>query len=171
MFDCWKNSCHGATVVPTMAMTRSTDVESNPPCTPGTRRPWKNDDAGGWLCTARGMTRRLAKTNTNMKRSHRRKLPVAVITTRATAAMGTEMYSLTPKYPRARLTPMNSVAMVRKFRMKRSPTEKAPQNLPKRSLMSRACPTPVTAPRRTTISWFTMSTGMSRGSVHSRVNP
>ena len=66
---------------------------------------------------------------------------------------------------------MNSVAMVRKFKMKRSPTEKAPQNRPKRSLMSRACPTPVTAPRRTTISWFTMSTGMRRGSVHSRVNP
>ena len=34
---------------------------------------------------------------TNMKRSQRRKLPVAVMATRLTAAMGTEMYSLTPK--------------------------------------------------------------------------
>ena len=33
------------------------------------------------------------------------------------------MYSLTPKYPRARLTPMNSVAMVRKFKRNRSPTD------------------------------------------------
>ena len=35
--------------------------------------------------------------NTNMNRSHRRKLPVAVMATRSTAAMGTEMYSLIPK--------------------------------------------------------------------------
>ena len=66
---------------------------------------------------------------------------------------------------------MNSVAMVKKLRMNRSPTEKAPQNLPNRSLISRAWPTPVTAPRRTTISWLTISTGMSSGSVHSRVSP
>ena len=66
---------------------------------------------------------------------------------------------------------MNSVAMVRKFRTKRSPTEKAPQNLPNRSLMSRAWPTPVTAPSRTTISWLTISTGTSRGRVHSSVRP
>ncbi len=84
----------------------------------------------GWLSTASGITRKLTAMNTNMNRSHRRKLPVAVITTSVTAAMGTEMYLLTPKYDRARLTPMNSVAMVRKFKMNRSPTEKAPQNLP-----------------------------------------
>ena len=66
---------------------------------------------------------------------------------------------------------MNSVAMVRKLRMNRSPTENAPQNLPNRSLMSRAWPTPVTAPRRTTISWLTIRTGIRRGRVHSRVRP
>ncbi len=55
--------------------------------------------------------------------------------------------------------------------MKRSPTEKAPQNRPKRSKISRAWPTPVTAPRRTTISWFTTRTGMSRGRVQSRRQP
>ena len=107
----------------------------------------------------------------NMNRSHRRKLPVAVMATSATAAIGTEMYSLIPKYSRARLTPMNSVAMVRKLRMNRSPTEKAPQNLPNRSLIRRAWPTPVTAPSRTTISWLTTSTGIRSGRVHSSVRP
>ena len=66
---------------------------------------------------------------------------------------------------------MNSVTIVRKFRTNRSPTEKAAQNFPKRSLISRAWPTPVTAPSRTTISWLTIRTGMSSGKVHSRVRP
>ena len=47
---------------------------------------------------------------------------------------------------------MNSVTIVRKFSRNRSPTENAPQNFPNRSLISRAWPTPVTAPSRTTIS-------------------
>jgi hypothetical protein len=62
--------------------------------------------------------------------------------------------------------PMNSVTMVSAFKMNRSMTENAPQNFPKRSRISRACPTPVTAPSRSTISWFTYSTGTS-SSVHS----
>ena len=66
---------------------------------------------------------------------------------------------------------MNSVAMVKKLRMNRSPTENAPQNLPNRSLIKRAWPTPVTAPSRTTISWLTTNTGMRSGSVHRRVRP
>ncbi len=36
--DCWKNSCHGATVVPTIAMISSTAFELTPPCTPGTTK-------------------------------------------------------------------------------------------------------------------------------------
>ena len=35
MFDCWKNSCQGATVVPTIAMISSTEVEFAPPWMPG----------------------------------------------------------------------------------------------------------------------------------------
>src|SRR5579875_3974328 len=97
MLDCWKKSCDGATVVPTMAITRSTEVEVKPPRTPGTKKPRKNDEAWGWLKTASGMTRKLAKMKTNMNRSHRRKLPVAVIAMSATAATGTEMSGLTPK--------------------------------------------------------------------------
>ena len=97
MLDCWKNSCHGATVVPTMAMISSTEVELNPPCTPGVVRPWKKALALGWEVNARGMTRKFTAMKTNMKRSHRRKLPDAVITTRPTAASGTDQYSLTPK--------------------------------------------------------------------------
>ena len=50
---------------------------------------------------------------------------------------------------------MNSVTMVRAFRMKRSMTLNAPQNLPNRSRISRAWPTPDTAPSRSTISWQT----------------
>src|SRR5450631_285577 len=97
MLDCWKKSCHGATVVPTMAMTRSTDVELNPPCTPGVVRPSKKAPALGWEVKASGITRKLTAMNTNMKRSHRRKLPEAVITTRPTAASGTDQYLETPK--------------------------------------------------------------------------
>ena len=66
---------------------------------------------------------------------------------------------------------MNSVTMVRKSRTKRLPTENNPQKRPKRSLMSRAWPTPVTAPNRTTISWLTIRTGISRGRTHSRLVP
>jgi hypothetical protein len=36
--DCWKNSCHGATVVPTIAMTSSTASELIPPWMPGTTK-------------------------------------------------------------------------------------------------------------------------------------
>ncbi len=66
---------------------------------------------------------------------------------------------------------MNSVTIVRKFRMNRSPTENHPQKRPKRSLISRACPTPVTAPRRITISWLTISTGISKTNTQSRLVP
>ena len=66
---------------------------------------------------------------------------------------------------------MNSVTIVRKFSRNRSPTENPPQNRPKRSLIRRAWPTPVTAPRRITISWLTISTGISSSSTHSRLVP
>ena len=36
--DCWKNSCQGATVVPTIAMMSSTAVELAPPWIPGTTK-------------------------------------------------------------------------------------------------------------------------------------
>src|SRR5487761_2185144 len=100
MFDCWKKSCQGATVVSTMEMIRSTEVELYPPCTPGVTKPLKKDPALGWLMNASGTTRKLTTMKTNMNRSQRRKLPDAVIAMRPSAAMGTEMYSLTPKYPR-----------------------------------------------------------------------
>ena len=38
MLDCWKNSCHGATVVPTIAMISSTEVDVTPPSIPGTKK-------------------------------------------------------------------------------------------------------------------------------------
>ena len=66
---------------------------------------------------------------------------------------------------------MNSVTTVRKLRTNRSITENQPQKRPNRSTISRAWPTPVTAPRRTTISWLTISTGTSSSSTHSRLVP
>ena len=97
MFDCWKNSCHGATVVPTIAMIRRTEVEFAPPWIPGTNRPWMIGLAFGWAMKNSGITNRLANTNTNIDRSQLRKLPVAVIAISANAAIGTAMYCETPK--------------------------------------------------------------------------
>ena len=66
---------------------------------------------------------------------------------------------------------MNSVTIVSPFTSTRSPMEKAAQNVPNRSWMSRACPTPVTAPSLTTISWLTIRTGMRKARTHSRRVP
>ena len=63
--------------------------------------------------------------------------------------------------------PMNSVTRVSALRMIRSATMSVAQDRPNRSMISRACPTPVTAPRRSTISWFTYSTGTRSSRVHS----
>ena len=67
--------------------------------------------------------------------------------------------------------PMNSVMMVSALRMNRSMTANTPQNLPNLSRISRAWPTPVTAPSLSTISWFTYSTGTRSSRVHSRRVP
>ena len=141
-FDCWKKSCHGATVVPTMAMISSTALDENPPWMLGTTKPCKAAAGSGWLRTTSGSTNRLAKRKTNIARSQRRKFPVTVMEIRTRAATGTTMYGL-------------------------KPTENHPQKRPNRSMISLACPTPVTAPSRTTISWLTIRTGIKRTSVHS----
>ena len=130
MFDCWKNSCHGATVVPTMAMIKSTALEVTPPRTEGTTRWNATAPALGWDITSRGINSRLAKTKTNMNRSQRRKLPVVVMMISAPPAIGTAQYGLTLKYESARPTPMNSVATVKKLSTKRSATAMPPQMRP-----------------------------------------
>ena len=66
---------------------------------------------------------------------------------------------------------MNSVTIVSALSTSRSPTANAPQRRPKRSTISRACPAPVTAPRRATISWLMNSAGASISSTHSRLAP
>ena len=91
-----------------------------------------------------------------MSRSQRSKRPVTVMATSSAAAAGTATYALAPRYSAPSAIPTNSVAMVRKLRTNRPDTEYVPQTRPKRSKMSRAWPTPVTAPRRTLISWLTM---------------
>ena len=71
------------------------------------------------------------------------------------AASTTEGTFGRPRYPAASVTPMNSVTSVSELRMNKSIKLNAPQNFPNRSRISRAWPTPVTAPRRSTISWLT----------------
>ena len=44
-----------------------------------------------------GITSKFANTNTNIDRSQKRKLPLTVIATSATAAIGTAMYSRDPE--------------------------------------------------------------------------
>src|SRR6266851_1655440 len=49
-YDCWKNNCHGATVVPTMAMMSSMTVlspDEPPPGTVGSTNPAAIWPAGG----------------------------------------------------------------------------------------------------------------------------
>jgi hypothetical protein len=60
-----------------------------------------------------------------------------------------------PKNDSACCTPMNSTSIVTALTMNRSATEKKPQYLPNLAKISLPCPTPVTAPSRTTISWQT----------------
>ena len=136
--DCWKKSCQGATVVPTTATISSAEFDVRPPSTPGTKNPLSDAPGSGWLSNTSGRTSKLAKRNTNMARSQRRKLPLTVMPIRRSAAMGTAMKMLRPKYCPARLMPMNSVLMVRKLSKKMPPAENQPQKRPKRSLMSRA---------------------------------
>ena len=65
-------------------------------------------------------------------------MPLTVIRTRTAAAIGTTITGWSPKYSPARLTPMNSVLIVRKFSKKIPPAENHPQLRPNRSLMSLA---------------------------------
>ena len=97
MFDCWKNSCQGATVVPTIAMISSTAVELAPPLMSGVTTCRATSTMCGCASTSSGITRKFATTNTYMKRSQLRKLPVEVMPISATAASGTATYLLTPK--------------------------------------------------------------------------
>ena len=66
---------------------------------------------------------------------------------------------------------MNSVTIVRKFRMNRSPTENAPQNFPNRSMISRAWPTPVTHTGSRPGRWIPECLGQDGGrDLEARVN-
>ncbi len=96
MLDCWKNSCQGATVVPTMAMMSRTAADDTPPLIPGTTKLRPIVPQWGWDRKNMGIWRRLMAMNTNIARSHRRKLPLAMMATRATAATGTATYSEIP---------------------------------------------------------------------------
>ncbi len=137
-------------------MTSSITVDSGAPWGRlGTRESRATWPAGGWTIRTRGTRSNEKATSMRHSRSKRRKLPVLTAPITATVAMTTVGNLGRPRYPMAREIPMNSVTMVSALRMKRSMTLNAPQNLPKRSKMRRAWPTPDTAPRRSTISWLT----------------
>ena len=138
-----------------------------PPGRPGTTKPCAICAPDGWASRNSGISSSDPAQNVTAIRSNRRKLPVNAAAMITPAASTTATSFGTPRYPAASVIPMNSVTMVSALRMNRSMTENAPQNLPNRSRISRACPTPVTAPSRSTISWFTYSTGTSSSSVHS----
>lgn len=152
--DCWKNSCHGATVVPTIATTSSSTVELSPPGNCGINPATVAFGAGCTNMTI-GKISTFTAISRNINRSQRRNEPPATTANSSAAAAGTATIFGQPRKPRASATPMNSVTIVSALRISRSPTLKAPQNLPNRSKINRACPTRATAPSRSTISWFT----------------
>src|ERR1700722_1790160 len=92
MFDCWKNSCQGATVVPTIAMISSTASEVTPPEMLGTTNDFAACPHWGCDISSIGICNRVTAMKTNMARSHRRKLPLAMIATSAIAEIGTTTY-------------------------------------------------------------------------------
>src|SRR5215475_10803180 len=94
--DCWKNSCQGATVVPTMAMINSTASELTPPEMLGTTNDFAARPHCGSDISSIGICSRVIAMNTNIARSQRRKLPLAMMATSATAETGTTMYLETP---------------------------------------------------------------------------
>src|ERR1700742_3898258 len=104
--DCWKNSCQGATVVPTIAMISNTASELTPPEMPGTTNDFAACPHCGCDISTIGICNRLTAMKTNMALSQRRKLPLAMMATSATAETGTTMYLDTPRYSAASVIPM-----------------------------------------------------------------
>ncbi len=153
-------------------MMSSITVESSVPCgSCGTTRSCIDARSGACTAMKTGISNRLPPHSTTANRSKRRKLPVAAAASIRAAATATPAAFGTPKYSSPRLAPMNSVTIVSAFSTNKSMTLNAPQNAPKRARISRACPTPATAPSRSTISWLTYSTGTSSSSVQSRLVP
>ena len=133
--DCWKNSCQGATVVPTSATARKTA----PPCAAPAAALVPARAAGTWCAqaiTASGTAARLATRSTYIARSQPRKLPAAVTAIRKAAATGTEMSLLMPKYPSDIDTPANSVTSVSRFSASRSASAKPPQRRPHNQVLT-----------------------------------
>src|ERR1700733_5231637 len=69
--DCWKNSCQGATVVPTMAMISSTASELTPPEMLGTTNDFAACPHCGCDISSIGICASVMAMKTNMARSRR----------------------------------------------------------------------------------------------------
>ena len=79
-------------MVPTIAMISSTASDEMPPMMVGTTNDLPARPHCGCDISSIGICTRLTAMNTNIARSQRRKLPVAMIAISATADTGTTMY-------------------------------------------------------------------------------
>ena len=107
--------------------------------------------------------------NANINRSHRRKLPVAMMATSATAARGTASRlrnaGVDERPGDADELGDDGEEVQDKEVPHAEPSPASPEPLVDEAGMAN----PGTAPSRTTISWLTMRTGISSRRVHSRL--
>src|SRR5580698_5887117 len=150
--DCWKNICQGSTVVPATATTSRRMPAFSPPGRLG-MAPAADVATLAWTKKATGNTTKSRATRPSRKRSQERYDPPAITPKSSTADTSTAITVDRPKYVRACSTPMNSAEIVTALMTNKSPTAKQPQNLPNLAKISLPCPTPETAPSRSTISW------------------
>ena len=95
--DCWKNSCQGATVVPTMAMISRITGACSPPGRPGTTMSCATGPILMGEASTSGMTTTLTAISRYIHRSQRRKLPVTVMQVSSSTAPATLAQRGSPK--------------------------------------------------------------------------
>ncbi|SKU51723.1 Uncharacterised protein [Mycobacteroides abscessus subsp. abscessus] len=96
MLDCWKNNCHGATVVPTIATINISSSAFKPPGNEGTK-PDAVLLTDGCTRMAMGIITIFIAMRANRNRSHRRNEPPATTANNSTADSGTEIQRGSPK--------------------------------------------------------------------------
>ena len=85
------------------------------------------------------------------------------------AAMGTEIYLVTPKISSEAATPANSLTVFARLAMTMMPMMMAVRRTPRLSRIRSARPLPVTTPSRALISCTMIKASASSGMIHSRL--
>src|ERR1700752_3059731 len=98
--DCWKNDCHGDTVVPTIATTNSSTVELTPPGNCGISPPTVSFGVGCTNSTI-GIISTFTAISRNISPSQRRNEPPATTANNNTAAVGIATTLGQPRTPSA----------------------------------------------------------------------